>query len=901
MRTSSTPQGDAVLAVREPAIAEAHSPFFSLTVVLKRRPELEEPLIHELVAGGCFSATLDLTPSVEEFERAFGSTQVAPKLLFIRSVRYAVIRTRDGASVAEVSSASFGGRAALTGSLDAQDTLAFGSALRGEASGLVLEAELTYRDERGSAKLLLRRELQDVLRPLTARFPAEALLTLLCPSPSRGFQELGARLAGNRGPPSPTTLASFGGEAVAMNVALRTGSAPAKAAVLAHSGLLIRPPAPGAWALADSSFVPGPVGVHLPRLDQDDAPLWPDRSDPARFWYAPELALVMPDPQDTPASAPFLFSFRAQGHDSSGQVGLEATIRFRLRPRMKEVTAKAWEAAQKPQLSPVPIGGLSVALEVPFRDPSGRTRMQSIQATSITPKGGDFEATIQLTDQWARLAYGALAFPGFQEFPPRVTAQYVFSAAVKNQLVSGVLGRQLDMPLPPMRGPLLLPPANTVHFPLGSSPTQGRPTILIRPEFVIQTHGSTSSTKAEFPCATFGALYLQRQDGSEKPVGCQNAFALGAAELKLFEPLSLSFGRPAPFTVLRSLQVPGRFLVLPNRYVVARFEPGDDRAYRPALFLFANVDAEDRDRTRCTVLATLEPAVSAYWRAELLAKLRTEVHASAELIWPGDLDTEPAFQWALTQAGPTAVEPSAIRTPEGFLVSLSTGVDGVLLLKSIIEQAGVVGAVAFPLADGTTLRSSLLVDLASVGGPFRAGPVEIQVSGTNAKLINRIEGAVDVSDLSAWVGAKRIQLPVEKRLASGESTTLSLSAGATEPAVDAAPVGGPTSFQEIRTYVEDIYLSVRFLVSGDFGAITSLSVEAAVKGVSGSVPLTLSPAAPQAEITLLLPLTSYVGQPTARYRITKTLRDGPPVAGPWREWRIDTLGNTIELKVSELP
>jgi hypothetical protein len=1009
--------GEELLAVREPTVARGPGvsapPLFSLTLTLSRQPLPDEVSLAPLVRGGAFTTTLDVSPTDAELSSAFPEEKTRPSALFLRGAQFALV-TASGQRVVEASSGGFGGRVVLKAALDTELALAFLGALRGEASGLEVVAELTYRAppavpppppftldlpavfeflelraaedrtfsevelvscfaeliERGSVlmreaeadaatfarvnlvelaaacrpflvrvreletrfvlvcrkaepaaepsaaasadvtrTLTLGRPLQALLEPLTRRYPVDALVKGVCPARDGGFEPVAARQRRTRAVAPRPILASFGGQAMALNVALRTGRiAKLDALILAQSGLATRPPAPGRWELDDVVQVPANDGIPLPLLDDANAPLWPDRIDPALFWYAPALTLVTPAPTETPSASPFLFSFRTVGHDATGQPGLEATIRVRLRPGMSEATQKAWEAKGKPSLKPVPLGGVSVSLEIPFRDPSGRTSSQAVKASSVTKNGGDYEATFLLTDQWARLAYGSLAFADFQELPARLGSSYVFKAAVRSaRSLSSQPGRRIAA-IPVMRARPTFPvDPTTINFPPTADPEQPRPTAgfpaptLPTKAYVVQTQGRTQVVDVRLPCSTFGAFYVQVANGTVKAIGCQNAFKLGVVELKLFEAVPLDFSVPAPFKVLRSLQVPGRFLVLPASYTVARFEPGDSRAYRPALFLFANIDTDERERTQCVVTATLEPAVSAYWRDALLAKLETSVHPSPELIWPSDLGVVPTFEWALSGTGSTAVQVEVVHTPDGFQVTLATGVNGVLLLKSMIERSGVVGSATFALADGALLRAPLVVDLAHVSGPFVAGPVEIAVTGNDATLTNRLEQPVDVGALALRAGTKRQTVAVEKRLAPGQSVSVALPAGASRLSVDVAPVGGATSFEEVRTYVEDIYVVVTLFANIDWASTTSVSVEARITGVGGSVHADLRADNARSELTLLLPLTTYVAQPTLQFAITRTPRTGKPVTGPWRDWRLDTLGSVIEIRTSDLP
>ena len=756
--------------------------------------------------------------------------------------------------------------------------------------------------------LTLTRALDAVLQPLVRRYSIDALVTAVCPSPAGGMEPIGARITRTRTQIAMPGLASFGDRAIAMNVLLRTGSGePVEAATLARSGLAGPPSPQGHWTLYD--FLHGPLtqADPMPQIDDGNALLWADRLDASRFWYAPELVVVAPDARDTPSSSPFLFSFTKVKNDETGQTELEATIRIRLRARMPDATQRVWETQGKPSATPVPLNGLTVLLEVPFVDATGRTRPEPIRAAAVTSIDSDYDATFVLIDQWARLAYGAIAL-GSSDHAARIVSNYAFTAYVRRPRPLSMSPRQV-IEMSVMREKPTLPPAPVILFPHTNIPAHGASSIHIGPPgttfpvatHVTQTQGRTSSDEVSFPCSTFGALYVQAIAGELKSIGCQNAFTTSVFDQKLFEPLALDFGTNPPFKTWRSLQVPGRFLVVPTSYAVARFEPGDSRAFRPALFLFANVDAGDRDRTRCVVMATLQPCVSAFWRDALVAKLQEAGHSTPELLWPADLDAAPHFDWALSGLGPASADVDAVLTPEGFQVSVATTVDGVLLLKSMIERSGVMGTVTVTLNDGTVIRSSLVLDLAHVTGPFRAGPVEIALDGTRATLTNRIEQPVDVGSLAVRVANRRTTVNVEKRLAPAGSVTVVVPAAATSASVEALPVGEATSFEEVRTYVEDIYVTVVFFANVDFTNVEPFFVDAMIAGVPGSLRVSLSAETPRAEVTFLLPLTTYISQPTVRFAITSTPRVGPAVAGPWRDWRLDTLGNVVEIKTSTLP
>jgi hypothetical protein len=432
--------------------------------------------------------------------------------------------------------------------------------------------------------------------------------------------------------------------------------------------------------------------------------------------------------------------------------------------------------------------------------------------------------------------------------------------------------------------------------------------IVVRPQktYGIRTQGRTSRLELSVPCSGFGALYVQTADGEEQAIGCRDAMTLGQIQLRLYERIDVDLGTSrAGVTVYRSLQVPGRFLVLPQAYTVARFEPGDSRAYRPAMYLFSNVDAVNTARSSCVLMATLQPAVPPFRRRQLVDALRRQFHPHPTLEWPTDLAVTPTYSWAIADSGsgPGRITAAAAKTPDGFQVSLATGIEGVMQLKQIVEHAGITAGVTFPLSDGTSLASTLVVDLTRIEGPWLAGAVEASRSGGTVALTNRVEQAVDVAELLLFTGdAQSGVFPVERRLARGESMTLD-----GVPAADAvvpryATAGEPGSLDEVRTFIEDIFTNVVFLSTVDFASrgLALIAVEARVVGVDGTVTGRLTAGEPAAELRFVLPLTVYLVHPTLQYRLSATAADGSVSTGPWREWRLDTQGNVISVTPTQL-
>jgi hypothetical protein len=415
---------------------------------------------------------------------------------------------------------------------------------------------------------------------------------------------------------------------------------------------------------------------------------------------------------------------------------------------------------------------------------------------------------------------------------------------------------------------------------------------------------------ALLPCSTYGSCYVQVADpgsgdtSADQVIGCRDAWTLGQVQLRLYEPMNVDLGTAASrLTVYRSLQVPGRFLVVPKAYTITRYEPADERAYRPAVYLFSNVDAVHPERSSCVVMATLRPALTPAMRRALLDSLKSSAHPSPTLEWPTELSVTPVYQWAIASAGGSSsqVTPAVARTPEGFQASLATGIDGILQLKAMLETGGISASVTFPLADGQTLQSTLVLDLRRIDGPWEAGAVDAKVAGSNATVTNKVNQAADVDEVLAYgAGVRKGSLKLERRLVTGEKASAPVPAGSDEAVATYDLVSGPADLAEIRTFIEDVFTNVVFVHAIDLAAsgLRGLIIEARIVGVAGSEEVALDATTTSAEAGFVLPLTTYLAEPTLQYRVTPQPTEGNGTAGAWNDWRLNTQGNVVQVKTA---
>jgi hypothetical protein len=666
-----------------------------------------------------------------------------------------------------------------------------------------------------------------------------------------------------------------------------------------------------------------PPSQPLPTVDDPSAPLWPDRADPGRRWYPPSFELLRPAPSADPVSSPFLFTFLQRGVTAgpNPSPGLEGTITFTLRPGMGQATRDALAALGNPPASALPLGNLSVALELPFKEQgTGITKMQVLPA-EVQAIGGDLVATVGLLDEWVRLAYGALAYEGFQVEPPRLRAVYAFSGyrPVDLGIMLPVFGGKIAAAsilrlTAERRGPprttrslpalatamVVADVVTTPHLALIAAPAlQVAPTVITageRASYAIQTLVREEQVTALFRCAELGAFYRRvAGDGTTAIVGCQDALRLGEVEYRQYEELPQH--RTSSYRVLRSLQQPGRFLVVPATYRITRYGPEEPstNAYRPVVAIYAVLGSSAGD-ARYVLTATLQPDIPPFARRDLAERLRLLTPQGTEPIL--DFPTEPAVQAQVTYrwAKPdTVVEPVVLLGWDGFRVSVSTGLRDALLLTTIMETSGLAGEVTFKLRDGQRVSSAIVLDT-TVVGPWTSGPVEVAVSDAAIRLTDRCERTVNVSDLVLEdPGGTVRRMPVEVALNPGASIEIATVAGRATvyPVYSLAP--GPLELQELNCFVEDVEVSLVFVNLVNFANhnLASMEVGARLQGAE-HIETTALAEGTTASIDLTLPLTSYLQEQVVEYRVTKTQTDGETETTPWRAWNLET-GTVISI------
>ncbi|HZO89435.1 MAG TPA: hypothetical protein VFB38_13980 [Chthonomonadaceae bacterium] len=817
------------------------------------------------------------------------------------------------------------------------------------------------------------------------------------PSSSRQSRDVSA---------APMCLAATGGPVKSMALAMRPDtSQPVPAKALAASDLarpILTDGGKHRWIYDDLILDRPdiPILLSLPVInDAQPSVVWRDRATPSKYWYAPAFEVVQPTPNQTADASPFLFTYKSSGATADGQPGLEATIRFTLRPIMAQEVQAALQALGNPEAHPVPTNNLAVALSLPYLDQNHATQTQRLAAT-VEPTGDTLLVTVSLLDATVRICYGALAYPNFQSIPAKLIVTYAFRAYVpipdddRLQLVYGgkiavtpvvrpeVMEKPIasrayldaselayKMPIGEMRfqreapqaasyaavvrdyapNAALAPspsasmgrggavalmeraaasavalapaPAATATAVVTTRPAAAaiapaaqavalKPGVVVRPDievagildklrlqvhFAIQTQFHQEEPVALFPCATLGAFYLREADGEKAPIGCQDTFQLGQMVLKLYEEIP-ELKNESFYRVFRSLQQPGRFLVLPNVYRITRYAATEgSQAYHPVIVVHSAHDATTASNNRYFFEATLEPDLPPYVRRELQSRLKAYA-ASPVVEYPTEIESDTAYAWVL---GVTDTQHIELKAGNAFWVSFGTDAANALILESLLKNSGISGVATFTLPDGMALQSQLELNLSRIVGPWSSGPLAVQVQPGSATLTNRIETPVNVTQLRLYDATGAMQaVPAERTLAPGESQQVTLPGPAGEvQAVYQVPPGSPASIEEIATYLEDIRTNVIFvnLVNYANHDLTQLAVQARIKDVDQTYNLAFSEDQRISDVAIQLPLTTYLDKHILQFQVTKTLSAGQSVATSWLEWDLAAQGNVISV------
>ena len=683
--------------------------------------------------------------------------------------------------------------------------------------------------------------------------------------------------------------------------------------------------------------------VSLPLVQNTSDTVWPDRFDKSLYWYTPEFSNDQPSPAGSAETSAFLFDYEVIGATASGAPALKGIVRITLTASQPDKIKQMLRDSGNPTARMISIKNLSVALEVPFVDEHGVTRAHRFPAT-IKRQGSTFIATVELLNDWVRICYGALAIEGFQRDPARLLVSYTFpaySSVTKNdiQLVFG--GKTALTPVlynanevANTKAAVFVDAATaTVHMPAGALKlkreilyAQAEPESLVAdssaramtalahaavqpavkpialssaavvacpmlanailPEkqtrFVYRSIARQENLDAFYSCETLGMFYRKKTSEGAVPIGCRDALKLGHTVYRQYDEIvDLQHNH---YGVYRSLQQPGRFLVVPKTYAITRHAPGREMAYLPCGIFYSVIDTENEANNLVFFECSLEPDIPAFERKALENSLRS--YAQAPIVdYPTQVFSDADYRWTISEE---LSEPTVIEFGDSLRISLSNDLIGGHLMEGMLSTGGIKGVAEFKLADGSMLQSDLSLNLNRIIGPWERGPLQVTASGTAVQIVNRIEQPVTVTTLHRYDGGAAVDsLPVNVTLSKGQSHVVTVTNGAGEWYPEYfQQSASATTLQESRVFVENVTTNVVFFVLLNYAnhGLQALEIRARLKDESGTYTVPLSGEPKKGDINIMLPLTDYLQARFLQFQVTKIFTDATRSETDWIDW-----------------
>lgn len=422
---------------------------------------------------------------------------------------------------------------------------------------------------------------------------------------------------------------------------------------------------------------------------------------------------------------------------------------------------------------------------------------------------------------------------------------------------------------------------------------------VIRPEFppILDRvkYGRRKQThirKAEllFPCEQFGHLYRERKDGQEHATGCRPIADLGRIDYQSYEEITSL--RHIQYSVYRSLQQPGQFLIVPTRFCIARHinTEGEQQA---AILLYSHLDLQSPASSRIQLDVTLQPDIPIH----LLRQLHDALSALApepQVFYPTDIPTDSVdVIWNLDDQISDERITNTLNAAGPFMrANFRVQFLRWPLMQNMLEHGGITGSVTFTLPDGTPVVSSLLMHLGQIRGPWGLGPLDIEQDNGTVRLTNKTAQSISVSDILVYdQSGTRQTFPVEAMLAPNASHNVPLAGGdAAIYPVYSYPSGPPVTIEEVRSTVEELVQGVQFvnLIALATHNLTHLDIQARLQGTETLYRTQLTAGMSTAEINMILSLTSYLNAQILEYRVTLRSSAAADRTTPWLSWNLNS-------------
>jgi hypothetical protein len=681
----------------------------------------------------------------------------------------------------------------------------------------------------------------------------------------------------------------------------------------------------------------GDKATSLPVVHEYIEPIWKDRIDQNLFWFAPELKVRVPDQNVSHTNSPFLFTFERIGTTGSGAPALKGNLKLTFQIEMLEETKKLLRT-QNLKVQQIRLEDISIVLRIPFVDNTGRLRFNEFH-TKGKQNGNEVMAEIPLLNEWVQLTYGALAKEGFQSEAPQVKWVYVFKAfseIYKQQINVNYGGKLSHIPIVYAEEITKRPqtyldatsltvksPTSEIRFkkeqpqffrdsqaidrslkpsmikPIPIYPqveyTQQVITALDKARYLQRGIVQRGTQKLHFSCEKLGHLYREIKDKESVAVGCTEISKLGKIEYKQYKEIAEL--RHQAYRVYQSLQQPGKFLVVPSRFVIRRRQ--EFETIKPAVFLYSTLDATNPNNSSINFFASLQPDIPVYERALLQSKL-TRFSPVQEIFYPTDIPTSSIeANWLLDKSITTAQNIDTVHFGGPFIsINFTVDIARWPLMQNMLIKGGISGSISFKLPDDTLLNVDILLQLTTIRGPWMTGPVRIEKSNNKVKVINKINQPLELSEIYRISGSNIERSPVPIFLGADQEkeTTVAWNNGTFIPVYHYLPAD-PISIEESRSYIEDIFQNVAFvnLVPLNEIGLERIEIQCRMKGMAQIYRSQVTEGMPVVEVQLILSLTTYIQNKTLEIRFTRKGKDKRDFTTSWKDWNLKNDGTTISI------
>ncbi len=679
--------------------------------------------------------------------------------------------------------------------------------------------------------------------------------------------------------------------------------------------------------LADLGFIDFVKKPDLPVQPAVAPGIFKDWKNNKVIWCQDELNISLPAPGTPFTSSPFRFLFRVKGLNPQGQPVLESEITVTLKRQPGKLAAD-YPGHTVKRIQPA---NLSVSITIPYTDNNGNPQHSAIGSSSLTTTDDAVTATFLLNNEWSRIAYAALSSDNVITRNVRLSVSYLFRAYSKvttgnislvslNKIDKLQVLKHLPRAFEPASG-VFVASQNTLISPAGISVKynsfkpqttaaltvalpqlagaginiipQKQEEALEKVEYKTDNLLYSNEFELSFPCTDMGEYYQEEKDGASSPVGCREPYKLGEADRKLFAEMpGLSAGR---YKILRSLQVPNRFVIVPARYVVSRNPADASEPFAPALIVYSTFDVNDPSASHAVINAILQPDIPYYTFVEIRESLREFTSYEPDLQFITSVETEKEFLWTLP--GSLYLDNSAAVTGNLMSYSLTCTIANALTIINMIKQegAGIAGVLEFSMPDGSRFNSSLLINSGGVEGPWMDTPLKISRDPANLYFENLLSTPVDIAgyhyEKAGKISFESLNITLE---GYGKYTAAVQSRENIVPHYRVHPQ--QNSISEIHTYLENINCQILFInTSGkDIGLYKEIAILYSLQGGGDAIESIFRPEDSPLEVMLPIPLTSYLGQRTVRYKIRAKKDNGSSTETSWQEVSLAN-GNIIDI------